>query len=141
MTLNSSSKSIPATLTAADVEALARRVHALRADWHFTSLLTKLTDLARTYDGALLRRAALEGAKNRDAKTPAGIEWALDDLANPTARAWTEPCAVCGKPRDKCDWDRPLVRNGADYDDHVYTTKADALAAAARKAGRRGYVG
>lgn len=117
-----------------DIEALAHRVHGIRPDWHVKSLITRLSELALLFDGPILRRAAIAAAQDKGIKTPAGIEWTAADYVTPQrTSAHTEPCATCGKPEDKCRFERPLVRRGEDYDEHVYLTKAQAQAQAASR--------
>lgn len=119
-------------LTADDITTLAYRLHGIRNAWHVGSLVTLLTKLAPQYDGALLRRAAIAAAQDSHIKTPAGIEWTVSDYANgPTTNRRGERCFICGHLPDQCKYDRPLVRNGNDYDDHVYQTAAEAQAQAA----------
>lgn len=132
--MHSNSTQIQTPLTRDDIDALAHRIHVLRDGWHVASLVTLLTKLADLYDGPILRKAAFAAAQDKGIRTPAGIEWTAADYVTPQQNsARTEPCAVCGKPRDKCTWERPLVRKGGDYDDHVYLTKAEAQAQAAKK--------
>ena len=121
-------------LTPDDVTALAHRLHRIRESWHVGSLVTLLARLADVYDGATLTRAAIAAASDSHIKTPAGIEWTVADFTTKQQKSTTnEPCATCGKTPDKCRWERVLVRNGSDYDDHVYTTAAQARAQAASK--------
>lgn len=120
-------------LTPDDVTALAHRLHRIRESWHVGSLVTLLARLADVYDGATLTRAAVAAASDAHIKTPAGIEWTVADVTTKQQQATTnEPCNTCGKPPDKCRWERVLVRNGSDYDDHVYVTAAEARAQAAK---------
>lgn len=129
----SNSVQVQTPLTRDDIDALAHRVHGLRDGWHVGSLVTLLAKLAGEYDGPILRKAAIAAAKDAAIRTPAGIEWTAADYVNPQANsARTEPCAVCGKTQDKCTWERPLVRQGGDYDDHIYLTKAQAWEQAAK---------
>lgn len=117
-----------------EVTELAHTIHGLRPGWHVRSLATLLDKLAATYDGRLLRRAAITAAKDASIKTPAGIEWTLGDLVNPpTNRTRREPCAVCGRPEDRCRWDRPPARNPEHADDHTYQPKSQAYAQAAAR--------
>lgn len=132
--MHSNTTQIKTPLTRDDIDAIAVRVHGIRDGWHVASLVTLLTKLADQYDGPILRRAALAAAQDKNIRTPAGIEWTASDYVTPqTNSARTEPCSVCGKPQDKCMWERPLVRKGGDYDDHIYTTKAQAQAQAAKR--------
>lgn len=124
---------IQTPLTRDDIDALAARVHRIREDWHAGSLITLLTDLAGNYDGPILRKAAIAAAQDKHIRTPKGIEWACADYTQPASSATAVPCAICGKPRDKCTWERPLVRKGEDVDDHVYLTPAEAQAQAASR--------
>ena len=130
----SNTTQIKTPLTTDDVEAIAVRVHGIRDGWHLNSLITLLSKLAAEYDGPVLRKAAFAAAQDKNIRTPAGIEWAARDAVTPqTNSARTEPCAVCGKPQDKCMWERPMVRTGAAYDDHIYVTPAQAREQAASK--------
>ena len=131
--MQSNPTQIKTPLTTDDVEAIAVRVHGIREGWHLNSLITLLSKLAAEYDGPILRKAAFAAAQDKNIRTPAGIEWAARDAVTPQNNsAHTEPCAVCGKTQDKCTWDRPMVRTGDAYDDHIYVTPAQARAQAAK---------
>lgn len=101
---------------------LAASVHQARPEWGTRGILAVLEDLtAEGTEFRTLREAALEAARTKRYKAPIGIRWRLEDEAVGQAPADDRaPCAICGKPRARCEYDRPLVTKAEDYDDHVY---------------------
>lgn len=116
------------TLTTEHIEALANAIHAIRPQWHARSLNTLITRLAAEYDGRDLWRAAHAAAKDPSVRTPAGIEWRVEEWAPGSedgGKSKTDRCTVCGKTEDRCQWERPKA---AEPDDHVFLSAAAAKA-------------
>lgn len=131
--MQSNSTQVQTPLTTADIDALAQRLHRIRDGWHVGSLVTLLAELATAYDGPILRKAAIAAAQDTNIRTPKGIEWTAADFVTRGPSSAGELCAVCGKTRDGCMWERPLVRKAEDVDQHVYLTAAELRAQSAAR--------